>query len=68
MEKDGKAWIYYNFKILPPFKFDENFDRKAAKKFLDGIIELHNLKPGAPEMNCWFPNEIETAYLQSIQV
>jgi hypothetical protein len=64
VSKDGKTWIYFCFRILPPFKFAENFDRKAAKELFNEILMNNNdLKIGVPELKGWFVNEIEDAYL-----
>jgi hypothetical protein len=63
-EKDGKKWIYFSFRILPPFKFAENFDLKAAKELLDEVLMNNNdLKIGVPELKGWFVNEVEAVYL-----
>lgn len=62
--KDGKTWIYFCFRILPPFKFAENFDKKAAKELIDEVLgNNHDLKLGVPELKGWFVNELEDAYV-----
>jgi hypothetical protein len=56
---------YFRFRILPPYKFDVKFDRKAAKELIDEVLENNlDLKIGVPEIKGWFINEVEDAYLE----